>query len=519
MKHLFIALFFFSLVRVSAQPTWADNVAPILYANCTKCHNPNGIAPFPLITYNDASTMSYYIGNAVGIGKMPPWPPDTTYQRYAHERILSASEKQTILDWVAAGAPSGNLANAPTPPVYTGAAEMLTPDVTLAMPTYTVASATDLYRCFVVPSGVPQNEYITEIEVVPGNRNIVHHVLIYQDLQNTCITLDNNDPGPGYTSFGGPGSNTANLIFGWVPGQGVYSLPPNMGIKLEANTNVIAQIHYPAGALGQTDSTKVLFKFSSGVVREVGLVAALNHFTNMTDGPLYIPADSIKTFHEQEASQLDATIISVAPHMHLLGKQIRSWAITPTNDTIPFIHVPNWNFMWQGSYTLRQLVHVPFGSQLYAEATFDNTAANTYNPNSPPQPVAAGESTTDEMMLVYFAYTQYQLGDENIITDSSAFTLLPELQNTIVQTAQLYDPYPSPANDRVSVSYFVPAKGKLKMELIDITGKIIAVPLDNETEAGFGSLPVALSDLPAGTYILRLVHNNTVRSKKIVVQR
>lgn len=518
MKKVLLALFCLILVRAEAQPTWADNVAPVLFANCTKCHNPNGIAPFSLLTYNDASTMSFYIGNAVGIGKMPPWPPDTTYQRYAHERILSATDKQTILDWVNAGAPSGNLSNAPPAPTYPAGAQMPSPSHTAQMPAYTVSASTDLYRCFVVPSGLSQDEYITEIEVVPGNRSIVHHVLVYQDVANTCITLDNNDPGPGYTSFGGTGSNTATLIFGWVPGQGVYQLPPNMGIKLLANTNIIAQIHYPAGANGQTDSTKVLFRFSSGVVREVGLTPALNHVTNMTDGPLYIPADSVVTFHEQEMAQLNATVISVAPHMHLLGRDIRSWAITPNNDTVPFIHIPNWNFMWQGSYTLRQLVHIPFGSQLYAEATFDNTSSNLYNPNNPPQPVSAGEATTDEMMLVYFAYTQYQPGDEFIITDSTAFVTIPETQNTIAKTAQLYDPYPVPANDDVAVSFFLPSSGKVQLALFDLTGKLAMELAAEDLPAGFGAKRFNTSALAPGNYLLRLEHNSTVRTKKIVVQ-
>lgn len=514
-----LAVLVCSGIRLAAQtPTWADDVAPILYGNCTKCHNPSGIAPFPLITYNDASSMSFFIGNAVSAGVMPPWPPDTNYTRLSHERILTSSERQAILDWVNGGTPQGNLANAPTPPVYTGASEIISPDLTLAMPTYTVASAQDIYRCFVIPTNTTQNEYITEIEVLPGNRSIVHHVLVFQDQSSLPALLDANDPGPGYTNFGGTGSPTSTLVTGWVPGQGKFTLPANMGIQLQQNTNLILQIHYPAGAIGQTDSTKVNMKFSTGTVRNVTLNAVLNHDVNMTNGPLYIPADSITTFYEQETATINATVLTVAPHMHLIGRSIKSWAITPNQDTIPFISIPSWNFMWQGFYNFYRLIHVPLGSQLYAEAVYDNTSSNTYNPNNPPQDVPAGESTTDEMMIVYFAYTNYQPGDENIIVDSTILSTPPAPISDIAKTVQLYDPYPSPAKDQVNVQYFLPQPGNITFELVDITGKQLMVLASGNQNSGFGTNTINVQSLAAGTYFLKLTHNGITRTKKIVKQ-
>lgn len=503
--------------RLSAQtPTWADDVAPILYNNCTKCHNANGIAPFPLMTYNDASSMGFFISNAVSAGVMPPWPPDTAYTRLAHERVLSSSERQAIIDWVNGGTPQGNLANAPTPPVYTGSAEILNPNLAIAMPTYTIPTTQDIYRCFVIPSGTSQNEYITEIEVLPGNRNIVHHVLVYQDQSSLPSMLDANDPGPGYTNFGGTGSPTSTLVTGWVPGQGKYTLPNNMGILLQANTNIIMQIHYPAGAIGQTDSTKVNFKFSSGTVRNVTLNPVLNHSYNLTDGPLHIPADSIKTFHAQETATLNASLLTVAPHMHLIGRTIKSWAITPNQDTIPFISIPSWNFMWQGFYNFQRLIHIPLNSQLYAEAVYDNTSANTFNPNSPPQDVYAGEATTDEMLVVYFAYTPYQPGDENIIIDSTILSTPPPPISDVVKTAQLYDPFPSPATDQLTVQYFLPESGNVTLDLFDIAGKQVMNIRSGKQDSGFTTNTIDVKALSAGTYFLKLTHNGITRTKKIV---
>lgn len=505
---------------VSAQtgPYWATDVAPIFYANCTKCHNPNGIAPFSLLTYSDAANEATDIKTAVIARTMPPWPPDSAYHHFMGERILSQQEIQTISDWVDNGTQQGNLSQAPTPPVYNSQAEITSPDVTVQMPYYTVNAASDLYRCFVMPGGVPQNEFITQVEVLPGNRNIVHHVLVFQDTSNTCITLDNNDPGPGYTWFGDVGSPTATLVIGWVPGQGMWQLPQNMGVKLLADANIVIQVHYPGGTFGQVDSTQVRFTFSSGAVREVYLIPAINHSTSITNGPLFIPADSIKTFYAQEFVSYNVSLISVAPHMHLIGENICSYAIDPMGDTIPLISIPDWSFHWQGFYNYQQPVHVPYGSTLHAYATYDNTAANPENPNSPPQNVSVGEATDDEMFIVYFAYLAYQLGDENIIIDSSLLASAPDVFPSIVETPQLYAPFPVPTNGAdLTVQYFLPAAGAVTIELVDANGKVVRIMNSDRTGAGFNSTTIQTNGLAAGSYIIRMTSAGVTRSKAVVL--
>ena len=129
--------------------------------------------------------------------------------------------------------------------------------------------------------------------------------------------------------------------------------------------------------------------------------------------------------------------------MHLIGQSVKSYAIKPNGDTIRFIDIPNWNFHWQGQYYFQRPVIVDGGSTLKAFATYNNTASNTHNPNSPPQTVNLGEATTDEMMLVYFAFTQYQPGDENIIMDSSLLTT--PVGNPSLPIKQL-NIFPNPVN-------------------------------------------------------------------------
>src|SRR6185436_13388896 len=354
MKKILPLVFLLSVfAKVNAtNPDWSVDIAPILYAKCTSCHNQNGIAPFSLITYQDAFFYKTDIQTNVNSGMMPPWPPDPNYRHLAHERVLSPAEKSAIDQWVNAGAPQGDSTLAPAQPVYSSAAEITSPDLISRMPDYVVNTTTDLYRCFVMPSGLLSQQYITEIEALPGNRNIVHHILIYEDTSGIPAQLDAADPDPGYTDFGGTGSPSSNLIGVWVPGQSVYRLPVGMGIGMPANTNIVIQIHYPGGITNQTDSTKILFKLSSSLLRNVTITPPLNHF-NLTNGPLVIPPNTTRTFYSQYTIPVTLSTLSVGPHMHLIGKSIMSYGVTPSNDTIPFINIPEWDFHWQGLYSFR----------------------------------------------------------------------------------------------------------------------------------------------------------------------
>ncbi len=517
MKKIILLLLILPCIS-NGQTTWSNSVANILYTRCTSCHHSGGIAPFSLITYSDANSNSGDIEDVILSGEMPPWPPDSQFSRYAHERLLTMQERTDILDWVAQGALSGDTTLAPLPPSYNGLGEIQNPDLISRMPTYTVNTVNDLYRCFVIPSGLATDQYITELEALPGNRGIVHHILIYEDTSSVPSQLDAADPGPGYTNFGGTGSFASKLIGIWVPGQQVSRLPAGMGIKLSANTNIVIQVHYPGGTTGQSDSTEIRFKMTSTPLREISINPPLNHY-QLDNGPLFIPANTTKTFTAQYTLPVDISILAVGPHMHLIGKSITSYGVTPTQDTIPFIHIPHWDFHWQGTYSFQKVLYIPAGTTLYSSAFYDNTAANPHNPNNPPQNVSLGESTTDEMMLVYFAYTGYQTGDENIIQDSSILLSNREIAFTeIVSTVQLYSPSPNPAKDKTSIQFFLPYKSAVQFFISDIQGRVVWSDNPNiERSAGFHTIDLPLSSFSRGIYTISLNGADFIRSKKLIV--
>jgi hypothetical protein len=496
---IFLNIFCASLTWAQSTPTWSDNVAGILYQNCSSCHHSGGIAPFPLMSYADAQGLSSAIFNAVSNDLMPPWPPDTSFQRYAHERVLSVSQKQAILDWLNGGMPYGNPANEPNPPVFSDGSQLsVIPSISLRIPDYTVTSPIDIYQCFVIPSGTTQDAFIKGFELLPGNRSIVHHVLVFQDTTGTCAALDAADPAPGYTSFGGVGSNDASLIAAWVPGSTPRIYPAGMGIPMQAGADLVLQIHYPSGVAGELDSTRInlVLDYSSGL-RPLYISPILDHGLTMTNGPLIIPPNLISTFNNQYTTPLaDFTILDVAPHMHLLGKSIEAYGLTLQGDTIPFVRINDWRFHWQGSYSFRKLLKVPPLTVLKGEASYDNTVNNPNNPNSPPQYVFLGEGTADEMMLVYFTYTPYYPGDEEIIQDS---TLLTTNKLTNLIETSVFSVFPNPTNNHLVIrpNSYVDLTGNIQIHLIDLSGKsilaksirqlngAIEIELDQTMAAGF----------------------------------
>lgn len=409
MKLITTAIVLNTILLCFAQtPTWSDDVAKIIYGNCTKCHRPGGIGPFSLETYEEVSAMAAWVQQSIEQREMPPWTPDHTYKNYVHERVVSDSDISTFQNWVAAGTPSGDLRFAPPVPTYPSGSQLGTANLNLSIGSYMVSGNGDIYRNFEIPSGLSQAEYATAIEVVPGNSSIVHHVLVFSD--STANSINPN-------SIGGTGSAASQLLYSWVPGAAPYFSPEGTGFRLPASTRIILQIHYAPGSAGQTDNTEINFKTSTTPLRKITVSPVLNQ-TNLENGPLVIPANTIQSFTESVTIPAKFTALYIFPHMHLLARNVISYGLKPvTGDTIRFVKIDDWDFHWQDNFAFANSVVLPVGTTLKATATYDNTSSNPENPNVPPQTVTLGEGTGDEMMLMFFAYMPFLPGDENLIMD------------------------------------------------------------------------------------------------------
>lgn len=384
--------------------TFSREVVRLLQAHCQGCHHDGGIAPFPLVTYQDAYAHRLQIQHEVVSRRMPPWKADASCSAFEGDPRLADAEIRTLDSWVLSGAPEGDRRLLPAPLRFDDGWELGAPDLELALPKPFLPdfSNGDVYRCFRLPTGLQAQRYLSAVEVVPGNRTMVHHVLLFADTANASAALEGKDGQPGYPCFGGPGFDAVSPLGGWVPGFRNSSLPDGIGIDLPAGAPVVIQVHYSARTGGVApDLTRVGLHFARAPVQKRLLTLPLvNQTFVLPAGQSAIP---VRASYGPTPAAI--TLRRIAPHMHLLGRSMSVTATPPGGPPRCLVNVPDWDFHWQGFYAYKTPVPVPLFSTLALAATYDNSAANPENPNVPPKDVRWGDATSDEMCLCYLSFT------------------------------------------------------------------------------------------------------------------
>jgi hypothetical protein len=385
-------------------PTFSNEVVRIFQQHCQSCHHAGDIAPFPLVEYADAKPRAGLIKLMTQTRQMPPWKAAEGCGDFRDERRLSVNEIDIIAKWVAAGAPEGNRAQLPPARTWSPDWELGTPDLVLANnESFTPAVGQDTYRCFTIPTNLTSDKWVRAVDTHPGDRQTVHHVLTFIDTTGESVRLDEAEPGPGYTCFGGPGFTSTGTVGAWVPGQRAMELPENVAFRLPAGSRVVMQVHYhPHQQQTAPDLTTYGVYYSDAPSpKELRILPVVNQsFTIPPNDPNY--RVDAKFFFPLP---FPVKIWLVAPHMHLLGRKMEV-SYTPRNGTQQcLIRIDDWDFHWQGSYRYVEPIDVPAGTTLQLSAWYDNSSNNPRNPNSPPKPVSWGEATTDEMCLAFIGVT------------------------------------------------------------------------------------------------------------------
>ncbi|WZO98056.1 ascorbate-dependent monooxygenase [Isosphaeraceae bacterium EP7] len=429
-----------------AVPTYTKDVSRILQARCQDCHRPGQVAPFSLLTYEQARKRASDIGHVTGEKIMPPWPASTNVGGpFRDARVLSDAEIKTLADWAAADCPEGDPKDAPAPREFSSDWPMGPPDLVVTMPEpYKLeASGDDVFRVFVLPTNLPEDRWIRAVDLKPGNRAVVHHVIAGVDTSGRGRELDAADPGPGYEALGGfgPGVPIRAFLPIWVPGSTPRNTPEGSGYVLPKGADLLIQMHYHKNGKPETDATSIGlyltdkpqprgvhtgFVFPNvsvlqGMAARAKLEAAKKDgrrptFDEMLRDVLVIPAG--EAHHEVKASTAkgatvmgrplprDILLTAVMPHMHWLGKDFNMTAVLPdeAKTRIPLIEIKRWDFNWQGTYAFEKPIPLPMGTTFEMNAHFDNSAANPANPSKPPREVRWGEQTTDEMCIGIFEF-------------------------------------------------------------------------------------------------------------------
>jgi hypothetical protein len=384
-------------------PTFSRDVAPILFKNCTHCHRPGEVAPMSLLTYKDARPWAKAIHAAVLTGVMPPWHADPAHGEFANDRRLNDTDKNTIAAWVAAGAPEGNPGDLPAPPKYVDGWQIGQPDIVFEMAEDYPVPVTGVvqYEWMYIPTNFDGPRYVQALEIRPGNRKLVHHVLAFYrakpDAQRVPVLLiDSERQRPPTESASGlrprrTDAGPARLIATYAPGTVPQVFPQGAALRLEAGGVLELQMHYSTNGTAGTDRTKIGLILSKDPA-PVEVLA--NHFYN---AKLRLPAraDDVRVDADVGFRQ-DAIVWGLFPHTHLRGKKWEYRLVLPDGTERMILSVPRYDFNWQTYYMFREPLRVPKGSRIVSSAWYDNSARNGSNPD-PDIDVSWGDQTWEEM--------------------------------------------------------------------------------------------------------------------------
>jgi mono/diheme cytochrome c family protein len=364
--------------------TFTRDVAPILYKHCVECHRPTMFAPMSLLTYEDARPWARAIRQRVAERTMPPWGADPAHGVFRNDPRLSDAEIRTVLSWVDAGAPKGDDKDLPKAPTFVDGWSIGQPDAVFEMtePFLVPADGEVPYQYIRIPTGVTEDKWIQAIEIRPGSRAHVHHVIAFTQPADEPLNR-RGALGPG--NIGGVTPNKPGVVF-----------PEGIARLLAANSDIVLQMHYTTNGQEATDRTKVgvIFAKQPPERQQRGGMALNARFV--------IPAGAPN--HEVRAEQIlkqDTVLTSMTPHMHVRGKDMTYIAHLPDGASETLIHVPKYDFNWQITYQLAEPKQLPAGTRIEVIAHFDNSPRNRFNPD-PTQDVRWGDQTWEEMMIGFW---------------------------------------------------------------------------------------------------------------------
>jgi len=414
----------------SDQPaTFNKDVLPVLQTHCQSCHRPGEVAPMSFLTYQETRPWAKAMKAAVLSRKMPPWFADARYGHFQNERRLGEAETRTLVNWADNGAPEGDIKDKPAPLHFTQGWN-IKPDLTVEIPNPFEVPASGIveYQYIVVPTHFDKDVWVTAAEVRPGNRAVMHHVIVYVRPPGSTYLKDAKpgipfvpvtperdangaairrapQGGPqagagGQRGQAGGGMAGVELLTAYVPGlqaQRFDSPIADAAKFVPAGSDFVFQLHYTTNGKPATDQTKVGLTLAAKPPK-------YRFFTsNATQQQFEIPPnDPNYESHSMVTINEPARLVWLMPHMHVRGKDFLYQVAYPTGETETLLSVPKYDFNWQVGYEEAQPVVLPKGTRIECTAHHDNSANNPANPN-PNASVRWGDQTWEEMMMGFFS--------------------------------------------------------------------------------------------------------------------
>ena len=368
--------------------TFHNQISRIFQNKCVRCHRSGELAPFALEDHDEVAGWAGMIEEVVREKRMPPWHADAEPGHFKNDARLTEDEKNLIFKWVEAGAPAGDIADAPAKIKFADGWQIGVPDQIIKMrnrPFRVPATGTVEYKYFRVDPKFTEDKWIKAAECRPGNRGVVHHIIV--GVQGKGEFGDNH----------GEEALESEWIAATAPGAPPMVLPDGYAKFVPAGSKLIFQMHYTPNGTKQSDLSEIglVFAKPDEVKKRVMTLMSFNSRLKIPPGDDDYRITSRYTLGE------DVQLMSMFPHMHYRGKSFRFDFKLPGQGYEIFLDVPNYDFNWQNAYELGHYVNLPKGTKLRCIAKFDNSDDNLANPD-PTRTVRWGDQTWEEMMIGYF---------------------------------------------------------------------------------------------------------------------
>ena len=392
--------------------TYYEHVKPIIDAHCVDCHSEGGIGAFPLSSFEEVQVVRTAVAASMESGSMPPWKASKECNDYKFETLVPEDQVNTVLDWVDGGAPAGS-ANAPADSVAApeeGFLSRVDHSITMRAP-YVPTESPDDYRCFLVDWPYDTDQFVTGYSVVPNNDALVHHVITFiaePGQVEAFEAADAEDEGEGWTCYGSPGAGVSlgsiRWLGSWAPGGNRGDFPEGTGIRMEAGSKLVLQVHMNAD---EDNTEEAMVSMDVSVEEDVDHPALIQPWTNpawVFGGQMPIPANSTGVEHQWGYTLPEAyafTVHTASLHMHTYGRTGRFFVEHSDGTETCLLDIDDWDFNWQRDYDFQIPVKLEAGDRLSVRCSWDNPTDQDLN---------WGEGTGDEMCLATMFVTS---GDYN----------------------------------------------------------------------------------------------------------
>jgi peroxiredoxin len=369
--------------------TYAKEVSRIFQNKCQECHRPGEVGPFSLTSYEDAAGWAAMIREVVKDGRMPPWHADPKHGSFSNDRRLTPAERDVLLGWVDAGCPKGDDKDLPPKKYWPEGWTIGKPDKVIEMAKEYKVPARSLfgipYQYSMVDSNFEEDVWVQAAEARPGNRAVVHHIIVY-------VIPPGGQRGPREDGIG------RDLLVAYAPGDMPLKLEPGTAKKIKKGSQFVFQMHYTPNGEEATDRSSVALIFAKEPPKQEAKTRGIaQRDLSIPPGEANYKSVSTTTFDR------DAVLVSMMPHMHLRGKSFQYEVVYPGDKRETILSVPHYDFGWQTSYRLAKPLALPKGTRIECTAYFDNSPENANNPN-PRARVRWGDQTWEEMMIGFVDY-------------------------------------------------------------------------------------------------------------------